>query len=203
MRHIIIPAAILPGTDAEHSRAEIALTLVDRAGDPLPASLVTNAALYVGTKRFTVGAEPLTIPIATQAEINGQSWYQVVVRQGTATWQRRVQVPGGHGDLTWAEFTAIGDPVTPPPSRLLPDPATLDDGQWVTSLGHAWVTTDAPPGSGIADSPRTGGPYGRQASAWVDLSSFTMSPLIYDPRGVRADIFSAEHLTGAIDGGTF
>jgi hypothetical protein len=30
-----------------------------------------------------------------------------------------------------------------------------------------------------------------------------MQALLYDPRGVRADAFSASNLTGAIDGGTF
>lgn len=55
-----------------------------------------------------------------------------------------------------------------------------------------------PPG-GVPEAPLTGGPYGRQAGAWT----LVMSPLLYDPAGVRANCFNLANQSGNLDGGVF
>jgi len=66
------------------------------------------------------------------------------------------------------------------------------------------VTTLSYPGpqgasGGIPEAPLTGGPYGRDAEAWAPV----MSPLLYDPAGVRGDCFDLANLSGILDGGVF
>src|SRR5574343_1195239 len=169
-RTVLIPAAFLPGSGLEPSRADITIQLVDRrTGSPVPASSLLNAHLFVCEKRLTVTDEAVTLPLATQSEINGETYYQVTVRQNGDTWTKRVAVPATDGsDLTWAEFVGLTAPVSPASGRLLPDPALLPDGKWVTTVDHEWIATDVPPGSGIPDAPLTGGPFGRQGGEWVE-----------------------------------
>ena len=67
----------------------------------------------------------------------------------------------------------------PPGDSWLPDPATLTDGRYITTLDGQYVDIPAPAGTG------------------------DMQTLIYDPRGVASDAFNLSNLTGAIDGGVF
>jgi hypothetical protein len=179
-RTILIPAASLPGSPATAGRADLALTLVDAWDQPLPVSDLPNAALFVGTHYYTLTQTALAITVATQDQLHGETYYQVEVRHGTSRWCKRVQVPTAAGaDLTWAEFVGLSAPVAPPASRLLPDAALIADGWSLTVAQGQPVWSPVIPGSG------------------------DMQALLYDPRGVRADAFSAPNLTGAIDGGTF
>lgn len=163
--------------------------------------------------------EDVIVDLAAQSEIEalggGQTWYEFTIATEVQAQKFKVQVLNTADVQDLRDLVAVAVAPDLLEWRLLPDPAPLADGRWLTTAGQHWITTDAPPGSGIPDAPGTGGPYGRQAGAWRDLtgvyataaqgalSDTAMQPLLYDPRGVRADIFSAEHLTGAIDGGTF
>lgn len=138
-RTVLIPASYLPGGD-EPSRADLSLVLVDRSDNPIPASDLQNARLFSGTHRWTITTEPLTIPVASQDDIHGETYYRVTVRQGSETWIRRVQVPASDGGtLTWADFVGLSVPVNPPASRLLPDPAPIPDGQTLFVADGRWV----------------------------------------------------------------
>lgn len=171
-RTVRIPPAYLPGSGTESSRADITLTLVDRSGKPVPASDAPNAALFVGAKRLTVATEPVALDVATQDQINGETYYQITLVQGRQTWTRRVQVPQADGsDLTWAEFVGLSAPVSPASTRLLPDPSLAGDAKWVTTLDGQWVLADAPPGSGIPDAPEDGSQYARQDAEWVPVEA--------------------------------
>lgn len=81
-------------------------------------------------------------------------------------------------ELEAVELADQGPP-GPPGDSWLPDPSTLPDGRYITTLDGQYIDIPAPAGSG------------------------DMQSLIYDPRGVAADVFDAAHLTGNIDGGVF
>ncbi len=161
-RIVRIPAAYLPGSGADPSRADITLTLVDRTGKPVPASSQPNAALFVGTKRLTVTTLPVALTVATQDQINGETFYQVSVTNGTDTWTKRVQVPAADGsDLTWAEFIGLTAPVSPASGRLLPDPAEIPDGYSLTVASGLPRWTEGPQGEpGPQGDPGPQGPAG-------------------------------------------
>jgi len=179
-RTVLIPPASLPGSPATPGPAAVSLTLVDAADQPVPASDLDNATLWVGTHHYTVSDQPLAITVATQDQVHGETYYRVEVRAGATCWTRRVQVPTADGsDLTWAAFVGLTAPVAPPANRLLPDAALIANGWSLTVAQGQPVWSPVIPGSG------------------------DMQALLYDPRGVRADAFSTVNLTGAIDGGTF
>ena len=77
--------------------------------------------------------------------------------------------------------TSIGvvGPPGPPGDTNMPDASTIANGRMLAVLDGAYV--DVPPPAGTGD----------------------MHTLIYDPRGVSADAFIADNLTGIIDGGRF
>lgn len=70
-------------------------------------------------------------------------------------------------------------PPGPPGDSHLPDPATLANGRYITTLDGQYIDVPAPAGSG------------------------DMQSLIYDPRGIANDAFNISNLTGALDGGVF
>jgi hypothetical protein len=76
------------------------------------------------------------------------------------------------------ELAQQGPPGPPGDSRL-PEPSTLADGRYITTLGGQYIDVAAPAGSG------------------------DMQTLIYDPRGVATDTFDLSNLTGNLDGGVF
>jgi len=180
MRTVFVPPAILPGGPTTPGRIDLSLTLVDAFDQQVPVTDLPNATLYAGTHHYVITDAEVAIPLATQTELHGETYYRVEVRQGAALWKRRVQVPAAAGaPLTWAEFVGLTTPVAPPANRLVPDAALIADG-WTLSV------SDGQP-------------------VWSPMihGAGDMQSLMYDPRGIRADAFLADHLTGVLDGGTF
>lgn len=84
-------------------------------------------------------------------------------------------------DIVQTQTLTVGvqGPPGPPGDSWLPDPETLSNGRFITTLDGQYIDVPAPAGTG------------------------DMQSLIYDPRGVASDVFDAAHLTGNIDGGVF
>lgn len=82
---------------------------------------------------------------------------------------------------TQIEIAEIGTqgPPGPPGDSLLPNPATLADGRFISTLGGAYIDIPAPAGSG------------------------DMQSLVYDPAGRSTNVFDLANLTGKLDGGIF
>lgn len=75
---------------------------------------------------------------------------------------------------------AVGQGLSGPPGDShLPDPATLANGRYITTLDGQYIDIPAPAGSG------------------------DMQSLIYDPRGIANDTFNLANFTGSLDGGVF
>jgi len=78
---------------------------------------------------------------------------------GVLNWVRR-------GDGTWQNASLLYAPIT-----TVSFPEAPGDGQLYSrnGLAGAWVVSPGGPGGGITEAPLTGGPFVRQAAAWVDI----------------------------------
>lgn len=166
-RTILIP----PLTDAvgQPVAVSISVYLLNAAGAPMVGYTATEGLI----EPFTVAADPdgTSLFLVPQSEIYGETYYQIDIGGAHRRASHRIQVPAGTEPIVLQDLLILSDPVDPADptyARLLPDPTGLDDDQWVTTHDGAWVIADEPPGSGIPDAPLTGGPYGRQAGAWIE-----------------------------------
>jgi hypothetical protein len=149
--------------------------LITADGKPVLAFAATELATeYQAVAIPADDADGLSLDLAPTASLalpsGAATYYQITVRTRHRAEVYRVQVPDSDAVVDLATLVAAEgiDPDDILAGRLLPDPALLADGKWVTTVDGAWIPTDAPPGSGIPDAPLTGGPYGRQSGGWVE-----------------------------------
>ena len=166
-RNILIPPLV--DTDGAPVAVTIGVGLVDAAG----ASIIGYTDAEGVIEPWTVAADDTgtTLALVPQSEIYGTTYYQIALVAAHRRAVHRIQIPDGTTTLALQDMLNLSDPVDPADptyARLLPDPAALPDGTWITTLSGEWIGTDAPPGSGIPDAPLTDGPYGRQAGGWVE-----------------------------------
>jgi hypothetical protein len=177
-RSVLIPPLVQAGGAA--ASASIRATLVD--ADHRPLLGYTDAEGIIEAVTVEADPEGTTLTLTPQSDIHGESYWQIaLVCQGLrATYA--VQVPAGESALALQDLLTLADPVDPADplyERLLPDPAALADGKWLSTQAGAWIITAAPAGAG------------------------DMQSLVYDPQGVAANCFNLANLSGNLDGGTF
>lgn len=174
-RDVLIPPVAAPGNAAGSGSLQVHIALVDADGVAVPYADVANTGTIHGVGVHTITDSEYALTLSTQDELPDETYYRVQVRQGLSLYQRDVQVPAG-GDLTWAEFLGLEDPVTGGmawASRLLPDDAT--DGQFATydAATSSWVATTVAPGAGVPEAPLDGEQYARQSGAWAVVAAGT------------------------------
>jgi hypothetical protein len=155
--------------------ARVDVRLVDADGKPVLAFASTEGATeYQSTAIPDDEPGGLVVELAPTASLARQdgaaTWYQVTVTTRHRAEVYLIQVPDSPEVQELSDLVggAAVDPADILAGRLLPTPASLPDAKWLTTDSGAWVTTDAPPGSGIPDAPLTGGPFGRFEGAWVE-----------------------------------
>lgn len=166
-RDLLIPP--LTDTDGQPVSVTIGVSLVDVNHAPVIGYTLSEGVI----EPFTQAADEdgTTLALVPQSEIYGECYYQIHLVSAHRRATHYVQIPDGIAPIALQDLLSLGDPVTPAAyDRLLPDPAALDDGLWLTTDGGAWAVTDATP-SGIPDAPLTAGPYGRQGGAWVAVAN--------------------------------
>lgn len=146
-RTLTIPPVNAPGEASGSGRMEVRIELVDAAGTPVPYPDLANTLTVHGVGVYTVTDTPVEIPLSTQNELVDETFYRVTVRQGRAEFRREVQVPAG-GDLTWAEFLNLQDPVAGGlawTARLLPEGAAHGQVAAYDEQTGLWVPTSVAP----------------------------------------------------------
>lgn len=81
--------------------------------------------------------------------------------------------------VTQTVVTGVQGPPGPPGDDWLPDPTTLANGRYITTLDGQYIDIPAPAGSG------------------------DMQSLIYDPQGRSTNAFLLDNQSGILDAGVF
>lgn len=161
-----------------------AVRLVDARGRPMIGLRTTDGRPVTAYTTHTIpaGGPAWEVDLTPQSAIaradGAASYYAVTLRLPQRTELFRVQVPESLGVLELADLVAGAavDPADIAAGRLLPLGGVAGQVLTQTAVGAAWASV-----SGTGD----------------------MQSLIYDPRGIRADTFDLQHLTGNLDGGSF
>lgn len=177
-RNILIPPLI--DASGQSVSVTVGVSLVDGSGAQIAG--YTDSTGIVEPIIVTAGNDGTTLSLVPQSEISGASYYAISLVSKHRRASYKIQVPAGDTPIQLQELLSFTDRVDSACllyDRLLPDPKVLADGKWMTTLDGEWISIDAPQGAG------------------------DMYSLVYDPNGVRSNVFNIANLTGDLDGGTF
>ena len=155
--------------------ATVDVRLITADGKPCIAFNATELATeYQAVALPAAEPDGLTIALAPTAALalpsGSATWYQITLRTRHRAEIYLVQVADSPAVQELSDLAAAAaiDPADIAAGRLLPDPTDVPD-DWTLSVdGGVPVWVSVPPVSGVPEAPLTGGPYGRQAAAWIE-----------------------------------